>query len=243
MQFKAMKNWFVLGGLALVVSMSACDDNGEIIRSGIIIESDFEQNTNNWEADLAEYSTATDTSIIEFRSGRTPLPEPLDKKRSAFMLQSHNRSDDMFMFLKRKVNGLKANQTYTVVFNIDLGTSYPANGIGAGGSPGSSVYLKAGASTIEPAKKLEDGFYHFNLDKGAQSQEGKDFLILGNIANGLEKEDYKIVQRDNMAKPLEVKANANGEIWLCVGTDSGYEGLTRLYYDKIKTTIAEKVIN
>jgi len=238
-----MKKWMILGGLALAVSMSACDDNEEIIRSGIVIDSDFEQNNNNWTADLAEYSTATDTSIIEFRSGRTSLPEPLDKKRTAFMLQSHNRSDDMFMFLKRKVNGLKANQTYTVVFNVELGTKYPAGGIGAGGSPGSSVYLKAGASTIEPAKKLEDGFYHFNLDKGAQSQEGKDLFVLGNISNGLDKEDYKIVQRDNAAKPVEVKADANGEIWLCVGTDSGYEGLTRLYYDKIRTTITEKVIN
>jgi len=239
-----MKKWLILGGLGLVVSLSACDNNGDkISRSGIVIDSDFEQNTNNWTAELAEYSAATDTSIIEFRSGRMTLPAPLDKQRTAFMLQSHNRSDDMFMFLKRKVNGLKANQTYTVVFNIELGTKYPAGGIGIGGSAGSSVYLKAGASTIEPSKNLDSGFYHFNLDKGSQSQEGKELFVLGNVANGLETEDYKIVQRDNAARPVEVKANANGEIWLCVGTDSGFEGLTRLYYDRIRTTITEKVIN
>ena len=238
-----MKKWTFLGGLALAVSLLSCDDNDEMMRSGIIIDSDFEQNTNNWTSDLAEYSTDMDTSIIEFRSGRTALPSPLDKQKNAFRIQSHNRSDDMFMFLKRKVNGLKPNQAYSVVFNIELGTNYPANSIGIGGSPGSSVYLKAGASSTEPSKKPDNGFYHFNLDKGAQSEGGKDLFLLGNISNGLETETYKIVQRDNAAKPIEVTANANGEIWLCVGTDSGFEGLTVLYYDRIRTTISEKVAN
>lgn len=240
-----MKKWMILGGLALSAGLGlvSCDDNNEIVRSGLVITSDFERDADGWAGELAEYSKDTDTSIIEFRFRRAALPAPLDRKRNGLMLQSHNRSDDMFMFLKKKVTGLIPNQTYNVVFDIDLGTNAPIKGIGIGGSPGSSVYLKAGASPNEPVKRLENNFYTFNLDKGAQSEGGKELFVLGNIENGLEKDDYKIVKRDNLTKPVEVKANASGEIWLCVGTDSGYEGLTALYYDRIKTSITEKVIN
>lgn len=235
-----MRKWVILCSLALMTSLLSCENKDETIREKVVIDSNFDQSTDNWTADLAEYSIETDTSIIEFRYGRKSLPASLDKSRRAFMMQSHNRSDDMFMYLKRKVTGLRANQAYNVVFNIELATNSPANSVGIGGSPGSSVFLKAGASGIEPSKKLEQGFYKFNLDKGEQANEGKELFLIGNIANGLETEDYKIIQRNNETKSVEVKSNANGEVWLCVGTDSGFEGLTRIYYDKIKATITEK---
>lgn len=233
----------ILSGLALSAGMFSCDNEDNMFRSGAVITSDFENDMEGWSGDLAEYETATDTATIGFRFRRTALPIPLDTKKNGLMLQSHNRSDDMFMFLKKKVAGLKANQTYSVVFEIDLATNEPLNSIGAGGSPGSSVYLKAGASPNEPVKKLEDNFYTFNLDKGIQSEGGKELFVLGNIENGSDKAEYKLIKRENPTKPVDVKANANGEIWLCVGTDSGFEGLTVLYYDKIKTTITEKVLN
>lgn len=237
-----MKKWMFLGAFTLILGLAGCDDSND--GSDFVLEkvvtSDFELNADDWTGDLSEYSTATDTSSIEFRAGRTTLPSPLNTKTYGFMLQSHNRSDDMFMFLKKKISGLKANFAYHVTFEIDLVTNYPASGFGTGGSPGSSVYLKGGASAIEPAKKLESGFYTFNLDKGAQSAGGKNFVNLGNISNGLETSEYKIVKRTStLANPVVVTADANGAIWVCVGTDSGFEGLTRLYYDKIKVSVTE----
>jgi hypothetical protein len=231
-----------LGSMALAVSMFGCDDSDDENNFVLdkVITSDFETNADDWTGDLSEYSTATDTSSTEFKFQRTTLPTPLNTKMYGLMLQSHNRSDDMFMFLKKKVDGLKANQAYNVTFEIDLGTQDPLTSIGIGGSPGSSVYLKAGASAIEPAKKLVDGFYTFNLDKGAQSQNGKDLIVLGNISNGLETETYALVKRDNLTQPVTVTSDKNGAVWVCVGTDSGFEGLTSLYYDKIKVSITEK---
>jgi len=238
-----MKKWMFLGGMALAVSMFGCDDSDD--DSNLVLDkeitSDFEKSTDDWTGDFSEYSTATDTSSLELRFGRTTLPSPLNTKMYGLMLQSHNRSDDMFMFLKRKISGLKANQAYNVTFEIDLGTQYSSGGFGAGGSPGSSVFLKAGASAIEPSKKLIDGFYTFNLDKGLQIEEGKDLMNLGNVTNGLETDTYAIVKRDNLTKPATVTSDANGTIWVCIGTDSGFEGLTRLYYDKIKVSVTEKV--
>jgi hypothetical protein len=81
------------------------------------------------------------------------------------------------------------------------------------------------------------------LDKGQQSQSGADAIVLGDVSNGREDSEYALVKRTNSDKPFTVKANAQGEIWLFVGTDSGYEGLTVLYYDRIKVTITEQQTN
>ncbi|MCF0057290.1 hypothetical protein [Dyadobacter sp. CY356] len=236
-----MKKWMFLGSFALMLGLAGCNDsdNGSNLVLEKVVTSDFELNTDDWTAALSEYSTETDTSSVEFRSGRTTLPTPLDTKTYGYMLQSHNRSDDMFMYLKKKITGLRANSAYNVTFEIDLATDNSSGGFGTGGSPGSSVYLKAGASAVEPVTNLVSGFYTFNLDKGIQSESGKDLINIGNAANGLETDTYAIVKRDNLTKPVTVTADANGAIWVCVGTDSGFEGLTRLYYDKIKVSVTE----
>lgn len=223
--------------IALTLSVTACnnDENPDADKS---IESTFETGFDGWSGDLAEYNVAMDTTITEFSVKQAALPAPLDATKKAIRIQSHNRSDDMFMFLKRKVTGLDPAKTYNVTFEIDLGTQYPTNSIGIGGSPGSSVYLKAGASPIEPAKVAKDGFYEFNLDKSNQATGGKDLILVGNASNGTaDSTVYKIVKHNTATKPLAVKPNEKGELWLCVGTDSGFEGLTVLYYDRIKAII------
>ena len=230
-----MNKWMVLMALTVTTGLSSCNDDK--LNAVTIVDSEFESAEDNWAGDFAEYSTVTGDSSLEMAFGRSRLPGVLDSTKYALRIQGHNRSDDMFMFLKKKVTGLVPNQNYTVVFDINLGTSYPENSVGTGGSPGSSVYLKAGASPNEPVKKLVDKFYTFNIDKGQQSNEGKEMVVLGNVANGLETFDYQLVSRSNSGKPVTVTADANGDIWLCVGTDSGFEGLTVLFYDKIKATI------
>ncbi len=240
---KMLKMWSLF---ALAVSLYSCndkvDENYVPIQVG---EFSFEKDTEGWTGGLAEYSKTLDSATIEFAFKRSALPKAIDTTKNGLMIQSHNRSDDMFMFLKRKVSGLEPNRVYGVTFEIDLGTSYPANSVGTGGSPGSSVYLKAGASPKEPMSVLENDFYKFNLDKGQQAEGGKELVLLGNVANGLETEAYKIVKRDNLSKSVEVLTDAKGVMWLCIGTDSGFEGLTRLYYDKIRVTLTprEMVIN
>ena len=96
---------------------------------------------------------------------------------------------------------------------------------------------------MEPAKKLVAKFYEFTLDKGQQANEGKDAAILGNASNGLDTEKYAIVKRSNADKPFTVKVNAQGELWLFIGSDSGFEGLNILYFDRAKVTIKEVAVN
>ncbi|MGA0556313.1 hypothetical protein ACO2Q8_06670 [Larkinella sp. VNQ87] len=217
---------------------AACQDS-EVDPGGpvTIVNSDFQANTDGWAAEITDYAT-TQEEIIEFQSGHKALPAPLDANKKSFMLSSHNRSDDLFMFLKKKVTGLEPNQTYRVTFDVELASQYATNSVGIGGSPGGSVFLKAGASVTEPKKVKEGDEYRLNIPKGNQAEGTETVPVLGNIGIGDDATGYKLIQRSN-EQPITIKTNDAGELWLLVGTDSGFEGLTTLYYNKIKV-VAEK---
>ncbi|WP_031525617.1 hypothetical protein [Dyadobacter crusticola] len=232
-----MKKWIAAAGVIFTLMMSACNDNG--LNAITTVDSNFETGPEGWTAEFSDYSTKTDTSILDFAAGVMSLPTGLDSSQRAFMIQSTNRSDDVFMYLKKKVIGLIPGQSYDVTFDVNLGTNAASGSFGVGGSPASSVYIKAGASGTEPITTLKDTEYEFNLDKGQQSEGGKDVVLLGDVANGKDKVEYVLIDRSNAGKPLVVKANAKGEIWLFIGTDSGYEGTTRLYYNRIRATLQE----
>ncbi|GAB3266811.1 hypothetical protein GCM10027347_35070 [Larkinella harenae] len=199
-----------------------------------IVNSDFQAGADGWVAEITDYSP-DQQDIIEFQSGIKGLPAPLDSSQKSFMISSHNRSDDLFMFLKKKVTGLRPNQSYKIVFDIELASQYATNSVGIGGSPGSSVYLKAGASAVEPKKVKEGDDYRLNIDKGNQAEGSAAVPVLGNIGVGDDATQYKLIQRTNQ-QPITMKTNDAGELWLLVGTDSGFEGLTTLYYNKIKVS-------
>ena len=221
---------------ALCLLLGAACQNDDVTPDGpVTITSDFKTNSDGWTAEVTDYSTDQE-SDIEFQSGLKALPAPLDSSKKAFMISSHNRSDDLFMFLKKKVTGLQPNQTYKVTFDVELASMYGTNSFGIGGSPGSSVFLKAGASATEPKKVKEGDQYHLSIEKGAQSEGATTVPVLGTIDAGENITQYKLIQRSTQ-QPITVKANDAGELWLLVGTDSGFEGVTTLYYNKIKAVV------
>lgn len=144
---------------------------------------------------------------------------------------------DLFMYMMKKISGLDVTQPYEVAFDIDLASNYATNSVGIGGSPGASVFLKAGVSSEEPLKVLKGNYYEVTIDKGNQAQEGEEMLVLGHVGAGQDVNYYRVIRRDNLQNPIEVKPDAEGNLWLCVGTDSGFEGKTILYYDKIRALI------
>jgi hypothetical protein len=72
-----------------------------------------------------------------------------------------------------------------------------------------------------------------NIDKMNQSENGTDMHIIGNVSNGSDENSYKLIKRTGTFKG---KTDSKGIAWLIVGTDSGYEGLTSLYYSSIKAS-------
>jgi hypothetical protein len=149
-----------------------------------------------------------------------------------------NRSDDLFMFIKKKISGLEPGRNYTVDLKVDFASNAADNMVGVGGAPGEGVTIKAGAVSIEPIKIANtiENYYRMNIDKSNQSQSGMDMKVIGNFANGTDLNVYKIKQLST-STPLNVRANQQGEIWLVIGTDSGFENRTTIYYNSIQATI------
>jgi hypothetical protein len=79
-----------------------------------------------------------------------------------------------------------------------------------------------------------------NVDKSNQSQGGIAASVTGNIANGqpcdLGLRPFVSLQRTHQHTSL-VNASSRGELWLLVGTDSGFEALTALYYQRIDVSL------
>ena len=193
----------------------------------------FESDDEGWITGFADLPANFDQSTFELDSGHRALPAGLDG--SGMYVQGHNRSDDLFMFLKRQVQGLRPETAYTVTVSIDLATNVPGGLVGIGGSPGESVYVKAGASAVEPIVEEDDaGHLRMNIDKGNQAAEGEAMINLGNVAHAeVIGEEYKIKTLHNQGRPFEVVSDNEGRTWLIVGTDSGFEGLSSIYFARI----------
>ena len=213
------------------------------LSSSVRLEFDFLQGAQGWEAGFAEYSPEIEGMMLE--AGIRALPSELGINGTGYYLQGINHSDDLFMFVKRQLgtdDGILPGQEYRVVFIIVFASDAPSGAVGIGGSPGESVYLKAGVSNVEPEVYLDSdtGYYVMNVDKGlGNSGSGTAASVVGNIANGLSTEEsprYVSLKREHEHEYI-IKAGPDGELWLLVGTDSGFEGLTTIYYQSIAVAL------
>jgi hypothetical protein len=211
-------------------------DNGDVVE----LTFDFNDGDQNFVAGFSDYSQSTDD--LELDSGINTLPAELGEG-TGFMLQGHNRSDDLFMYLSREIGfeeGLVPGQAYRIGFAVHLGSSAQAGCFGIGGAPAESVYFKVGAAPFEPTVSLEGDDYVINVDKSNQAQGGTQMSVAGDISNevecGSEEELYREIEREHV-HDTPVTADENGRLWLILGTDSGFEGLTRLYYLSVHVTL------
>lgn len=206
-----------------------------------VIEFDFsfETGAEGWTVGFADLPVDYDQSIYELDSEHSALPDRLEG--SGIYVQGHNRSDDLFMYLKRQVDGLQPSATYAVSASIDLATNVPLDVYGIGGHPGLSVYVKAGGSTEEPTASIgSNNHLRMNIDKGNQSRSGSAMRVIGDVVHPDAIDiggEYRIKTLASEPQFLSVETDSDGRVWLIVGTDSGFEGLTRLYYDRISFTL------
>jgi len=205
----------------------------------------FEKDQESWLAGFADLPADYDPDLFELDSGWSELPSGLEG--SAIYLSGHNRSDDLFMHLQQHITGLKPETTYQVDFSIDLASNTPEGMMGIGGSPGENVYIKAGAVNNEPELVTDDiNWLRLNIDKGNQATEGADMINLGTIANPnidistSTGEEYALMNLNNQEMPFTVTSDKDGSIWVLVGSDSGFEGATTIYYDAIEIQLMEE---
>lgn len=211
---------------------------------------DFRNGAQGWQAGFADYPPSTDLGPAPAGYGLEAdvrnLPPEIAGGGTGFYIQGNNHSDDLFMFLKRRLDasdGIVAGQAYEVTYTVVMASNASKDCGGIGGSPGLGVFLKTGASPAEPLALLnsEPRFpsLRMNVDKGNQAVGGIAASVAGNIATDQpctgSSPYVSIVRTHKHTSP--VLANSRGELWLLVGTDSGFEGLTSLYYQRIQVSL------
>ncbi len=196
---------------------------------------DFSEGADGWSADFADYPIK-DEILFDFISGVESIPSKL-QNISGYRLSGMNRSDDLFMFIKKGFSGFIPGATYQLIFDITFATNAQSNCVGPG-SPGTAVTIKAGASSIEPLKILNDqNMYRMNIDIGNQKNGGLNAIAIGNFANSQECDPtnafFELKTLTNVNDKLFIiTADPNGVLWFLFATDSGFESLTNIYFVK-----------
>jgi len=223
--------------------VTGCGNKGK----DLLLKYAFEEGLEGWKGDFTDLPVDLEEDIYELFFGYAELPKELEMNRKALMISSSNRSDDIFMYIRKQLteaDGIKPNTVYKVVFTVEFATNAPAGAFGIGGPPGEAVFFKVGASATEPlpVKTGLDSdypYYELSVDKGSQNDEGDAAILIGNVAkdDGSDDFNYALKKLDNKDRPIEVTSDENGNIWLFIGTDSGFEGTTSLYYTNIEVIL------
>ena len=231
---KKMNKLFASVLTALLFTLAGCEKDDNFVEPKEFTFN-FMNNTEGWEGDFADYPNETNVEdFYELEFSHATLPSPLNSSEVALRQSGNNHSDDLFMFVKKKLTGLEPNTKHNIDIEIEIATNVASGSLGVGGSPGESVYIKAGVSTNEPMKVLDnsDNYYRINIDKGNQSQDGTNMKLIGDFANDTDLNVYKLKILKTTSS-VSVVSNSNGEVWIIVGTDSGFEATTTIYYNRI----------
>jgi hypothetical protein len=202
------------------------------------IASSFAASVDGWSGGFADYSSDTAPTDVVFEA--RALPAPLTGK--AYFTGGTNRSDDLFIYSKKKFSGYQPSTQYALSFEIEIATNQSSGCVGVGGAPGESVFVIAGAAPTEPATLPVAGEYRVNLDRGNQGTPGPASQVLGNVANAVPNCGPQVYQAKTLKSvaPLSVKSNANGEIWVFFGIDSGFEAKSHVYYKSFAARVEPK---
>ena len=96
---------------------------------------DFSVSDQQFEGGVSDFHVSQSDQHM-FTFDNRPFQPPLDTQRLAQYMSGVNPSDDLFMFMKKKVTGLLPNTTYNVTFVVEFASIYPTNAFGVGGPPG-----------------------------------------------------------------------------------------------------------
>jgi hypothetical protein len=215
----------------MLVLASGCNDTpaGPSGQSAVF---DFHAGPQGFSAGFADYPPA-DEAIYFLTADYRALPASLGESRSALFISGVNRSDDLFMFYTGRVANLEPNRRYQASFAVQFATRARTGCAGVGGAE-DSVWIKAGVSMDEPTAVLVRGYLRMTIDKGNQSTGGTQAQVLGTNAGtvGCDREPVWEL-RTLVGGAVAVQADSSGRVWALIGSDSGFESLTELYYTRL----------
>lgn len=203
----------------------------------------FTSSGQGWTSGISDYTRGMEPNI-GFQSGFSPLPAPLTG--GGFKLSGNNASDDLWMFASRVLtsagHGIQPNALYDVTMTVSVASNAPSGCIGTGGAPGESVWIKGNVVATQPRAITSGDDVLFNIAKGNQAEIGPQALSFGDLANGDPCEDpprYKILTR-TATRPTRVRATSAGNLWIYIGTDSGFESRSTYFVDQVRVTLTRR---
>lgn len=233
--------------LALILLASACDLNDPAEPEPLTYSYNFDEGAQGWSGFFTNYSVGQGDGMDLISNYRSE-PQPPNVTQGAFLLAATNLSDDVKMLMKRPLDGLAPNTTYQVRYEVAFATNAPSGCAGIGGPPGEAVVILALASQTEPERLVDDAqYYVLNIEQqeaeddfGGDLAAWLDAVQLGNIANSSNEctdTPYELKTLTSEAVHDDVTTDADGQAWLLVGTRSGFEGRTALYFTHITATL------
>jgi cyclophilin family peptidyl-prolyl cis-trans isomerase len=206
----------------------------------LVADFDFADSSQGFSGDFADLPADFDREFYQLVADHRALPSELGSGKGLF-ISGINHSDDLWMFWKKKITGLKPNTLHEVVVDLEVASNVPAGLVGVGGAPGEGVVVKAGASAVEPVV-VEDseGQLRLNVDQGKQANGGAAASVLGNIAKeeGDTTNNFVRLLRTNRSAKLSATSAADGSLWIFFGTDSGFEAMTSVYFTRATFVVA-----
>lgn len=230
----------------LATALAACSD-GTAAKPSVTRDVDFANGAQGWSPVWVNYPAGSE-SFYELTADVRPLPAPLDQSRTAYFLSGANHSDDLGMVLSGRFTGLKPGASYHTRVSVTFATNAPSGCAGVGGPPGEAVGFHAYASMTETLTGTDANGYLNPLLDGTPAHWAllPGALHLGGIASsqtcGSSSQytyELKTLPSGSIGAGQAVRADDAGDVWLWVGTRSGYEGLTSLYVTHISARFTE----
>ena len=197
---------------------------------------ELDADAEGWSYGFADYPPGQET-FYELSCVQATLPAEVGPG-GGLKVNGNNHSDDLFSYLFYAVHGLAPQTLYRLHMTVVIDTNAPADCGGIGGSPGTGVFVKLGASAIAPAASVDsNGHLRLNIDKGNQSAGGVDMKVVGDLGNTFTCPDQTYQAKTLSLTGFSVRTSSDGSLWLLFGTDSGFEGITTYYVDRISATL------
>lgn len=243
--------WSLLASLMGLLLLAACDttdpDPGP---DPVSMSYDFDDGPQRWTGFFTNFTVGMGDGMNQVSAYR-PMPDPPNVEQGSFLLAATNTSDDVKMMMKQRLDDLAPNTTYDVQFTTTFASDAGSGCVGIGGAPGEDVRVFAVATAEEPAAVVDTTRANDYIVLSTEEQQAEaDFggdrsawlnaAAIGNVANGLDQctgTPYALKTLESAPDHWTVTTDADGTAWLLVGTRSGFEGRTALYYTQVTATL------
>jgi hypothetical protein len=223
------------GAVLALAATGGCLSIPTEARNDLFVDYRFTTEDSDWSMDFVDFPASQEEEVA-FVGEYRPLPTGLTIDGLAAYLSGNNISDDLFMFWKRPLTGLRPNGLYDVTVTVDFVTNY---GQDCQVGNAASVWIKAGLVPGEPLRVLDgDDNYRLNVDKGQQANGSSNVLVLGDIRNGQPgcsgSVPFAVNRYTSARHALRVQASEDGDFWVLLGTESGFESPHEIYFTRLR---------